>query len=493
MPHESATLLVGATRYPLDPATPVIVPAGPIVVEVEGLSGRDAVRLDGRRIAVGYDPDTRRATFGLDLKRATGYHELLAGATRSYLFGTDDAKLRISGVIALLDYLGREGLAWSGTMFFSGSDEVLRDHRLDRAWLERRAEQILELLGQIAERPATLHGMRRRRATHGVPDIAATHRLLRAKRDLLEEFERGPIGLIGAEGTQKHYAPREIVIRERTRVQDTPGNRRATSLLVGAASLARSIARATPDDLRPAVEAVAQEAERFLLHEPFRSLHKTAAHHRLASAPGREERYDNRYIRIAELHDEIFRDRHWDPTRDVMPERAYAGFADQIYQRFCAFVLADHLELIPAESGLVGDGPHFTGDRFELFVDVTPPPAVISDWRDKTDRPAQLRPDLVLRERSSGRVALLDAKYRNSGLRASSDSLSDVQLYLQAYMRKRIGILYPPGLGPVAERWSIHRVTDGDRAIVEVPILPEARLAEFLEDAVDPVIEELLA
>src|SRR3954449_3989600 len=134
-PDAPAYVVAGAARHQLG-ESPVIVPAGTVVLEIGDVPGPDSVRLDGRIIASAYDASARRATVALDLNRHTSYHLLQVAPARRYYFGTDDAKLRIDGVVEMLGYLRDHGLAWRGGLFFSGSGRTLRDPRLDLAWLD---------------------------------------------------------------------------------------------------------------------------------------------------------------------------------------------------------------------------------------------------------------------------------------------------------------------------------------------------------------------
>jgi hypothetical protein len=484
-------LLAGGVRYPLLDSEPVIVRAGNVLVELEDVPARTAVRIDGRSPQMTWNQARQQAVLSLDLKRDTGFHELIAGSA-TFLFGTEDAKLRIDGVVKLLDYLGSNGLAWSGTMFFSGTDQVLRDPRLDRAWLERRGNEIVRTIAAIAERPSRLARRTRRRADHGMPDVAATMRLLRERRDLLEEMDSGPIRFEHA-GAERAYAPREVIVREHKIMFDTAGNRLATALLDGTLALAKATRAQEPKKARKELSALIAQLERLRLRHPFRSLRNRRSHLQQADQIAAGEWRDPRYASVYALHDELFNERHWSPQRQVMPERSYASFADAIYQRFCAQLLADHLDLLPTDDlPGHGKGPHFIGTRFELYVDVKPPSSVIRDWREDSDRKTKRRPDLVLHEPSTGRVAVLDVKYRARGMRATRDSLSEVQLYMQAYSQKQVAVIFPPGMGEDEQRWRVREVTDGTFCIYEVPFLPEPQMADFLGTNVDRVLERLL-
>lgn len=491
----SAAVLAGDQRHPLvTGGEPVVLGAGTVVVEVSDVDRSVPIRFDGRARSVSYDATTRRATFAVDLARDTGFHELLV-ESHSFVFATDDAKLRLDGIRDLLDYLASTALSWSGAMFFSGTDQVLRDDRLDRAWLERHGPEIVSVGRAIADAPWAIPATRRRRSDRGVPDVGSTMRLLRQRPDLLEELDGGPVEFEHPDGALKTYAPREVIIRERIRTLDTPGNRRATALLEGTSELAMRVAAAAPSkELAHALTQLSAELEELLARAPFRDLRRRRAHMRLASREGVEERLDYRYRQVGALHADLFDVRHWDPQRALLPERAYVGYADSIYQQFCGQVLADHLGLTATGTPPGSEpGPHFTGDRFDLYLDVKPPAALLRDWRDKSTRPTDRRPDLVLHERASGRTALMDAKYRAKGTRASDDSLGEVQLYLQAYSRQRIGVLFPAGAGDPSERWRIHEVTDGHFSIYELPITGEPELASFLDTQLEPLLELLLA
>jgi hypothetical protein len=486
-----ATLLIGGVRYPLVDSEPIIVRAGNVLVELEDVPARTAVRVDGRSPQMTWNPARQQAVLSLDLKRDTGFHELIVGPA-TFMFGTEDAKLRIDGVVKLLDYLGSSGLAWSGAMFFSGADQVLRDPRLDRAWLERRGNEIVRLIAAIAERPSRLAQRTRRRSDHGRPDVAATMRLLREHRDLLEEMDGGPIQFEHA-GTMQTYAPREVIVRENKSVFDTAGNHLATALLDGTLGLAKATRAQEPNEARKELSALIAQLETLRLRHPFRSLRSRRSRLQPADPITAGEWRDPRYTSVHALHDELFNERHWSPQRHVMPERSYASFADSIYQRFCAQLLADHLDLLPTDDlPGQGKGPHFVGTRFQLYVDVKPPSSVIRDWRGDSDRKTKRRPDLVLHEPSTSRAAVLDVKYRAKGTRATRDSLSEVQLYMQAYSQKRVAVIFPPGPGEDEQRWKVHEVTDGTFCIYEVPFLPEPRMADFLRTQVDRVLEQLL-
>ncbi|MGH2894285.1 MAG: hypothetical protein ACRDPM_13625 [Solirubrobacteraceae bacterium] len=446
---------------------------------------REALRLDGRPLTSAYDATRRSATAAIDLKRATGFHLLQVAPDRRYLFGTEDAKLRIDGVVEMLAFLRTHaeslGLAWSGTLQFSGSSQQLRDVRLDVAWLEGHVAEIAALATAIAARPAALSVRQIERATSGIPHVVATAKLVRRRPELMERHPDGAV-----EFESERWSPREIVRQRREQTRDTPGNRTLTRLLVAVLELALACRSAAPSELKPAVAAHVDAIARCLRLEPFASLRKARRHLRVGAFPIREERTDERYRRARALLNELLRDRHWDPHNQVSDEWAFAALADRVYQAFAGIVIARAFDLAPAQP-LGGSGPHFTSEDYELWVDATPPSEVLHNWRDDTSTPSALRPDLVLRRIADGEVALLDAKYRSAGARATSESLSEVQLYLQAFGALEASVLFPPMVA--AEPVEPQLITNGRFGLTELPLRPQPDLGEFVREKLRPAIE----
>jgi hypothetical protein len=478
-------LIVGGLRAPLSGVEPVLVPSGPVVLEVSNVAHRDALRLDGRPLIAAYDEVRRSATAAIDLKRATGFHLLQVAPDRQYLFGTQDAKLRIDGVVEMLAFLRTHaeslGLAWSGTLQFSGSSQQLRDVRLDLAWLESHVGEIAALATAVAARPATISIRQIERATSGIPHVVATATLLRRRPELIERHAAGAIEFQG-----ERWSPREIVRQRREQSKDTPGNRTLTRLLVASLELALACQAAAPRELKASVAPHVDAIARCLRLEPFASLRKARRHVRISAFPMREERTDQRYRRARSLLNALLRDRHWDPQNQISGEWAFAALADRVYQAFAGIVLAHAFDLAPAQP-LGSSGPHFVSDDFQLWIDAVPPSDVLHNWRDDTSTPAALRPDLVLRRTADGEVALLDAKYRSAGIRATPESLSEVQLYLQAFGALEASVLFPPteGSGGVEPRL----ITNGRFGLTELPLRPRPDLQQYAREKLRPAID----
>jgi hypothetical protein len=484
-PQADAFAVSGSARQALSAEHPVILPSGPIVLDIRAVTHSGGVRLDGRHLPVAFDRTAQMATAALNLDRATGYHQLRIGADRRYVFGTDDAKLRIDGVVEMLAYLREHtdalGLSWNGTVQFSGAGQVLRDVRLDVAWLEQHLSEIAEIAASISRRPFTVSRKRHELSRQGVPDVAATSRLIRRRPDLMEPHAEGPVTFQG-----QQWAPRAFLRQRREHTADTPGNRTMTRLLLAVLELARTCQASAPSALNAELSVHVGAAARALRRQPFASIRRQRGHLRIGAHPSTEERIDGRYRRGRALLHQLLSDRHWDPLNQVTEEWAFASLADQVFQAFASIVVARSFDLVPV-APIGQSGPHFASHDYEMWVDSAPPDDVLHNWRDDTSTPAALRPDIVLRRKSDHRVAILDAKYRSGGLRATPGSLSEVQLYLQAYGCRAVCVLFPPTAG--SPPWEPHLVTNQHFAITELPLRPMDDLAGYMADVLRPAIE----
>lgn len=480
-----AIVIAGNVRSVLSGSEPAIVPSGPVVVELHGVADAGAVRLDGGPLPVAFDSGSGTATVALNLSRATGYHQLRVGTDRQYIFGTEDAKLRIEGVVDMLGYLRdhaqSSGLSWNGTVQFSGGGHVLRDVRLDAAWLEQHVGEIAELAASVSRRPFTARRTRRELAREGVPDVPETGRLIRRRPELMEAHPSGPVTFEG-----ESWAPRKFVRKRSDHTSDTQGNRTLTRLLVAVLALARASEAAAPTDLQANLATQVEILGRAVRQEPFASIRRQRGHLRIGAHPATEERIDPRYRRARSLLRELLRDRHWDPQHQVSEEWAFAKLADQVFQIFAAIVIARAFELSP-QAPLTTAGPHFGSAEYDMWVDSTPPEDVLRNWRTETSTPQALRPDIVLRRRGDHRVAVLDAKYRSSGERATPESLSEAQLYLQSYGCRKVSVIFPP-IGQLVP--SPHVITNGHFAVTELPLRPMEDLHAHVADVIRPAIEQ---
>jgi hypothetical protein len=455
------------------------------VLEIRNVPHARAVRLDGRPLQVAFDSTAHTATVALSLDRATGYHQLQIQPGRHYLFGTEDAKLKIAGVVEMLAFLrthaGPLGLSWNGTVYFSANGQVLRDARLDIAWLERNLSEVATIAESISLRPFVVSRRMRERARSGVPDVAATAALLRRSPELMERHSRGSLTIDG-----ERWSPRELVRTRRESTTDTQGNRRVTRLLLAVAELARNCQRSAPAKFSEEIGVHVDTISTALRRQPFAQIRRQHGHMRVGTAVAREEQIDERYRRARTLLQDLLGDRPWDPMKDVSEEWAFAQLADQVYQSFCAILVARAFGLESVAS-LASPGPHFEGEDHQMWVDATPPTEVLRNWRNETEAPSDLRPDIVLRRKSDSQVAILDAKYRSTGTRATPDSLSEVQLYLQAFGARKVSVLYPQTNTGTTPQPRV--ITNDLFGITELPLGPMDDLGSYITEVFRPTIE----
>ena len=92
--------------------------------------------------------------------------------------------------------------------------------------------------------------------------------------------------------------------------------------------------------------------------------------------------------------------------------------------------------------------------------------------------PDTSRPDILLHSPTTGKVAVIDAKYRKNRGEASEDSRKEVSAYMALYGLDRIGIAFP-GSG------EIRTISAQMRSIVELPVSPRLNNRDELRSAVD--------
>jgi hypothetical protein len=92
-----------------------------------------------------------------------------------------------------------------------------------------------------------------------------------------------------------------------------------------------------------------------------------------------------------------------------------------------------------------------------------------------------------LRRKSDDQVAILDAKYRSTGMRATPDSLSEVQLYLQAFGAREVSVLYPQANTGIAPQPRV--ITNDLFGITELPLGPMDDLGSYIAEVLRPAIQ----
>lgn len=448
--------IAGALEVIIGEDHPRTVPAGQIVLEVGGHSSR-SVRLDGRLARL-----SSHGLLAMDLTRSTGYHRLeVDGVT--FWFGTEDAKLGLAGIEAMLEQLGPLGTGWTGQALFSDGSG-LRDVHVAYGWLDAWADGAVRAVEAILASPRSIHRNSQALSRKGGRAILvpATMRLLRS--DPHRYLSRNPDGPIrvGAE----RFDPLRVVARHRSTTLDTIANRRAVNLLSWLNRLIREVLSHNPD-------SGTTTRCRLWLNDVERLQRRPLAQALQSGPPpvtvGRqsEEATQREYRTTFDASADVRRHFGWSASIIPLPRFSYVDRSDVIYQAYAASRLAHALGLVQTDPILGRTALAFAGQQFDLYFDCIPPTDVLRSWRAASLRPDESRPDILLHERDTGRVALLDAKYRvHRDGNASEDSRKEVTAYLGLYGLKGITILYPgPRPEPVV-------VAGQGLSINEVPLIP---------------------
>lgn len=486
----TVAVLVGGSRVPVPPLQigiePPIVRATHLVVEVRNDSAiPDILTINGEQFPLIHDSDRRRGVLLLDRTRSTGYHQFDFGGAR-FCFGTADAKLRLDGILTILDTIRHAGLSWGHQLIFADGSAI-RDPRVDFAWLRNHLRDIAELCERIADHPSTRSedSSTFDRPRGGRVLLSRTLSRLRAEPTAL--LEEHPAGLLKAAG--RRYMPRRVEAASLVVTHDTIGNRRATRLLLDSADLARFIAGSA--DVPKRAARWASTAEERLLRIagefPFRTL--VYASERIPEEPSKEEHTDPRYSDVYDTHTELVRERGWNPGRSVSNQYAYVGHSDEIFEAFVAVLLSQAFgmeQVFPTlRRGL--EEPLFTSDEWELYFDTTPPQREFSSWRDDSLRPGKLTPDYCLINTDSGVALLGDAKYRaKGGTTLPGGALKECQVYMQHFDVPSFAVFYPG-------KPRFMRAIEGEgNCILEVSITPFSGVDAWVEAEVRPRLEEIM-
>lgn len=480
-------VIAGRTRTLLSASAelrdPTVVPAQYLTFELEGQKLPAVVWLDGRELPL-LHVGASRGFFVVEASGSVGFHRLRVAEDEWY-FATEDAKLRLLGILDLLDSIQETGLAWGGQLFFADGS-ALRHPKVDYAWLERAAPKILALADAIAERPLRRAHMVPAHQPPGVGKLFLRESIafLRANASLLLEDPVGSI-VVG----YRTYSPRIVIAGKRERTFSIVGNRRMTELLALSLEMTRSLQSEAriPRTATAALSATARQLQSRLELFPFAQLRGRPAS--LSMRPAPEEVSDDRYRQAFDLHDELTHNLAWEAGLRRAEQLAYVQSADQIYQAFVAVALARAFEARQVVGSLRSDlrTPVFRSEAWEIYYDTVPPRPAFANWRDGSGRPSDQKPDLTIIDVTRQRGLLLDAKYRiEPNGRLPTSGIHDAQVYLQSFERKSIAICYP-GSGP-----SIGRITAKGYTILEVSLGPFPRLEEYLRDELRPALEALM-
>lgn len=444
----------------------VTMAPGPIVLSVTGHPSR-RLRVDGvdRRLSAG-----TTGVLALDYTRSTGYHRVEIDG-QVFWFATEDHKLRLEGITRMLSHLRDLGTGWTGQALFSNGGSYLDPHVV-YGWFDAGAEEALNAIEIVLTAPRTEEVSVRALGRRGMSSVLTvpTLRFLRSnpQRNVIEQ-ESGLLTVAG-----KTYNPTRVVGRRRQRTVDTVANRRTVHLLglIGQL-LSELIGTQLPAVPRARCRLWRERVERLSARPLAVKLRPSSS--ALGLPRHGPEFTDRSYIKVFDLTRTVggF---GWTASVDPARRYSYIESADRIYQAYAAHRVASVLGLMQTSGAFGGNPLAFTGPGFDLYYDSVPPTHVLASWRARTAVPDASRADLLLHERATGKVAVLDAKYRiGSNGWASEDSRKEVAAYQSLYGLCSVAILYP-GVERDARVISDHGVS-----VVEIPVVgPDDGLDESL-------------
>lgn len=451
----------------------VAVRPGPAVLRVTGHSSRE-IKIDGICRKLSHGPT---GIFALDYTRSTGYHRVQVDG-RTFWFATEDRKLGLQGVTRMLGDLGNLGTGWTGQALFSDGTGYLDPHVV-YGWFDANADEALAAIETVLSAPRTEEVSKRQLSRRGGSSVLAvpTMRFLRA--DLTRNVVEQEGGLLAAGG--KAYNPVRVVARRRQRTVETVANRRAVQLLGLIGRLLAGLMDAQlPSPLLGRCRLWRERVDR-LSARPLAVRLRVSPN--VLAQPREGPEYTDRSYRAVYDFARTAGEFGWAATTDSSRRYSYIESADRIYQAYAAHRVASVLGLVQTSTVFGADPLAFTGADYDLYYDCVPPAGVLASWRASSDVPDLSRPDLILREKASGRVAVLDAKYRvGDDGHATEDSRKEVAAYQSLYGLSSVSILYP-GVNQQT------RVISADgQSMVEIPVMASD---DGLDEAVTHVLDRL--
>lgn len=440
------------------------------------------ILFDDQPLAVIWSGDGRTAGYGqIDLSNQVGFHRFtIAVGYESLAFDvqTTTAKATLAEVESMARVVAGQVFSFKRQFVYMASAGRRRAIPLPEVavgWLRDRLDELVRLVRAIDIRPAT--ETRQQFVTshqaRGV-SVPRTLRLLRENSGLLEALPGGPLEVAG-----QHYWPATVVVRHREREPARIEHIQLAHFLARVAQLVSDLKAVVPADLASTLlnwEVDLRAARATGIVRRFGIPNANAA---WAPLPTQLQRTERRYRRARELHAEFLQNID---VAEYSDDSVRANVRDvwEIYQAFVAHMIghAFSLSYISPRGDLRergADGASMRSDEYDLYYDVRPPRAVLRSWRDGTIRPADERPDIVLRRRTDGAVAVLDAKFKvDREGRARSEDLFEMQGYLNSFSVAAGAIVFP---GARSESVNIEAA---GRTLSEFPI----RARFFEEDAV---------
>ncbi|MBV7457491.1 McrC family protein [Acidovorax sp. sif1233] len=408
----------------------------------------------------------------MDLTNQVGFHRLsvqVAGATHTFDFRTSTAKATWEEVRSMAEVCANSYFGYRRQFAYMAANGTIRKVRLPQihyAWLRDRLPEIERLVRSINHRPAVSHvrTVEVSLRSQGL-SVAQTSRLLREKHHLLERAEGGPIQVGGVS-----YWPSRVAVHTRERQTQLDEHVQIAAFLQVLAAQCLDLATVVASPVRTEVQGFAELLKVLRALPVFRGLLVRPDAKPATVLPTTMQRSDKRYGRMRDLHAEYGADIA-DSTDFARSIRANVKDVWEVYQTFVAHVVGNALGLDYSSPDRdlrkrSAQGWSMRSEEWRLFFDTKPPKHVLSSWRDAAGRPADERPDILLVHPATGRVIVLDAKFKldAQATRATQPDLFEMQGYLNSFAAKSGGIIFP---GPTL---AASRIAAKGNSLLELPI-----------------------
>lgn len=443
---------------------------GQLLFEVQCPVGA-RVLFDDQPLPVVWTSDGSAGYGQLDLTNRVGFHRFSVSTPResvAFDIRTRTAKVTHAEIESMARVVSGQVFSFKRQFVYTdatGRRRTVPMPEIAFGWLRDRLPELVRIVRAIDARPAT-ETRQQFTTSHQARGVSVprTLRLLRETPGLLESIPGGPL-----EVNDQRYWPAAVVVRERNREPARIEHMQLAHFLARAAHLLAGLRGIVPADLRTTVLVWEAEIRAVRSTSIVRRHDVPNAQAAWTPLPTELQKTEQRYRRVRELHSEFLQDID---VADYSSDSVRANIRDvwEIYQTFAAHMVgrAFGLTYVSSRGDLRdrrSDGVSMYSDKYELFYDCRPPAKVISTWRDDTIRPADERPDIVLRRRADGAVAVLDAKFRvdRQGV-ARAEDLFEMQGYLNSFAIRAGGIVFP-GTSPVP------RLLEGrGMLLVELPL-----------------------
>ncbi len=453
------------------------VRSGPAVLVLEGLSPLALVELDGKTITMVRKGNSWFIT--LDFTRSVGFHYVVAG-DNTLLFVTEDTKLRLAGIMEIVNYIGASSLSHSGQLLFSSGQSIM-ELTTNFSWLWKHLPKIAATIDDLFNNPPRSSQSATKIANNlkRPIDTAATISLLRRSPYLLEKYETGPIHVSG-----QSFIPRQVIIKAKRSTLDATATNRALLLAHNCVSIMALLPRSVTKQTKTLLSS-ARKLENNIVKIRRLSC-SPALSATLPLNPTPLELSDPRHNYIFRRYSEQV-GRRFGHASDVAGTLSlFVKQSDELYQAFVTLCIAKLLNCVPTREPLTARmrQPAFANDFLEIYYD-TEPACVATTWRSETARPDRARPDITIASKLNNTYLLIDAKYRNDGNRASADSLAEVQYYLNTFCTDRAMIIYPPDEPQFSK---IISLSSRGQTLFQVPFSP----AQDTDSIIKSEIRELI-